>query len=89
MISIFNSSYRIAVAFFVTSVLVGQCVVTFAPLFGQSFGTKYWPIISYRMYSRAHYEGDTLYVYDLLEGAQSDGSVVEIPMERLGLGTWY
>lgn len=89
MSSALHSLYRIAISVFVTAVLVGQSIVTFAPIFGESFGMRFWPIISYAMYTRAHFEGDTVEVYELLEGTLRDGSIVEIPMESLGLGIWY
>jgi hypothetical protein len=89
LLTILNRAYVVSASCFIAAVLLGQAYVTFSPVLGSNAGFRFWPIVTYAMYSRAHYEGETVEVYDLLEGTLNDGTVVEIPMDSLGLSIWY
>lgn len=82
-------AYRYLVTAFVAFVLGFQTLISFGPIVGINFGTLYWPLLNYAMYSRSFQEGDFVDYYRLLEGVTPDGTTVPIPMESLGLHLWH
>lgn len=89
MTIVLHKLYKAGVSFFILAVLLGQAYASFGPILSMGTGFRFWPVVSYAMYSRAHYDGETVDVHDLLEGTLSDGSVVEIPRDSLGLSFWF
>jgi hypothetical protein len=89
MTTVLHRLFTTGVSLFILAVLLGQAYASFGPMFGVGTGFRFWPIVSYAMYSRAHYDGETVDVYDLLEGTLSDGTVVEISRDSLGLSFWF
>ena len=87
--SIIQALYRVAVSGFVLFVLVFQFVVSMGPIVGIQIGTKFWPIVTYAMYSRSFREGDTVNIYKLLEGVSEDGAITKISMDDLNLHLWH
>ena len=89
MQTLFERLYVTAVSCFIAAVLLLQAWASFGPLVGGGSGFRFWPIVSYAMYTRAHYDGETVDVQELLEGTLSDGSIVDITMDSLSLNIWF
>ncbi|HNP35096.1 MAG TPA: hypothetical protein PKK10_04530 [Woeseiaceae bacterium] len=81
--------YQGIISLFVGSVLLLQAIISIAPVFGGTSGSRYWPILGYAMYSRSYSEGDFVDIYRLLEGVAEDGTIIPIPKESLGLHLWH
>jgi hypothetical protein len=86
---IIKNIYTSIVSLFVAFVLVFQLVISIGPIFGVKIGTLYWPLVNYAMYSNAYHEGDTVNIYRLLEATTESGTVVDIPMDELGVNLWH
>jgi hypothetical protein len=56
----------------------------FLPAFQLVCGAGLYPFVSYPMYSRAHYEGETINKY-VIVGEFADGSEVAILPETIGM----
>lgn len=87
--AILHRLYVVTVSGFIAAVLLLQAWATFGPVVGGGSGFRFWPIVSYAMYTRAHYDGETVDVHEFIEGTLRDGSIVDISMESLKLDVWF
>lgn len=79
----------IIVSLFVSCVLFLQFMVIPTKVINKPMAGKYWPIIDYPMYTKAHYEGDYINVHYPLHVTFADGQVEIYGPEKMNLGLWH
>lgn len=80
--------YQTFVTMFIAGVLLLQAGASSGFGFLNLGSRSRWPFIGYRMYDDVHYEGETIQAYYELEGTLTDGTIVQIAREDLGLIFW-
>jgi hypothetical protein len=82
--------YETLTSLFAAGILLAQAGVVIGAVVGDAgiSGKKFWPIVSYHMYSESRFEGETIEVHDLLNVVRADGTLVPVTKEELKLNLW-